>query len=44
MEGTGRSLIAFSREAVVGNDVAHDSIIESNSEVDRVVGMSEVEG
>ena len=43
-EGTGRSLMALSLEAVVGKDVAHEVIIASNSAADKVVGGPEIEG
>lgn len=38
--GIGKSLMAFKREAVVGNDVAHELMTASCSGGDNVVGAS----
>ena len=42
--GIGRSLMALRREAVVGYEVAHELMTANNSEVDSVVGTSELVG
>lgn len=43
-EGIGRSLMALSRDAVVGYEVACEVTIASCSEAVKVVGTSEVAG
>ena len=41
-EGIGKSLMALRRDAVVGYEVAQELMIASISDVDSVVGTSEV--